>query len=444
MRPIDAALEVLRSNGEPMHYRQIAEEAIALRLWETSAKEPATALAAALSVYVRDNPQGEIRRKGAGMYMSRPLSDRRRKSEALAAGRPLRGAPLLVGDCTIEHRVSHNWHADALGHPNEEDLPPITHDLQLNAPCWKAQRPFPHTCAGQSCEELVALARVQVNEFPLNWMTFYEDNPWFWAFDMCNAGPSEPLGAMLDEMIETGTLWEGLQPEEGSVFHLQGLEFNPHLRFEALGPDFLRAVLWLLSRSVYDVAIAETRAVSLSLPMLWGERADSSWKALTKDQLRIFATTLRGAGFTAHQPGIEEVVSDVVAQAIGISREEDGVSFYWIVREDERFDEPLAGAGDSALPSTLDVRDMPLVEAEDVGGAEIDADDQDENGFDDEGGDRDEVKAVADAGPDAESGPVAAVAPLRKSNSNGTGPHAANPESDTSAVRRPGRSRHEQ
>lgn len=420
MRPIDAALEVLRINGRPMHYRQIAKEAIERRFWESGAKDPATALAAALSVYVRENPQGEIRRQGAGMYVSRPVSERRRKSETLAAGRPLRGAPLLVGDCQIEHRIFYNWHTTALGDPNEEDLPPITHDLRLNAPCWKAQRPFPHTCTGHDCEELATLARLQVNEFPLHWMTFYEDNPWFWAFDMCNAGPSEPIGAMLDEMIDNGMLWGGVQPDQGSVFHLQGLEFNPHLRFEALGPDFLRAALWLLSRSENDVAIGETRAVSLSLPMLWGpNRDDSSWKNLMTDTLRVFAAALRGAGFTEYKPE-SELVNETVAQALRISRDEDGVSFYLVVREDELFAKPLGGAHASALPSTLDVRDMD--EAEDEEDEELANEAEDER--DERGNARD--TDGPEEGPDLERDADAAVAanPRSHPSTNGTQPHS--------------------
>jgi hypothetical protein len=158
------------------------------------------------------------------------------------------------------------------------------------------------------------------------------------------------------------------------VLHLQGLEFNPELRFEALGPDFLRAVLWVLSRTDADVAVAETRAVALSLPLLWppAEAAASSFRALTPAALRVFATALEAAGFRAFRMGGGDRVAPSVAAQLGIAASTDGMSYYRVVREDPQFDDGLGGADGQMCPATLVERDFENVgrEEEEARGGE--------------------------------------------------------------------------
>jgi hypothetical protein len=150
------------------------------------------------------------------------------------------------------------------------------------------------------------------------------------------------------------------------VLHLHGLEFNPELRFEALGPDFLRVVLWVLSRSAADVAVAETRSVALSLPLLWppAEAAPSSFRALTLAALRVFATALEGAGFRAFRIGGGDRVRSAVAAQLGIAPSAKGMSYYRVVREDPHFNDGLGGAEGQRCPATLAERNLASEEEE--------------------------------------------------------------------------------
>jgi len=372
MRAVDAVLQILRRTGEPMHYKHIAEVAIAEKLWKSAAKEPAVVLAAALSVYVRDNPQGDLRRRGDGMYQARPASERQRTRNK-AAG-VLRYGSLLLGDCQIDHRQTDNMHAIGLGDIAQDwESPPLVHDFRLTVPCWKSPRPFPHECAGRNCEEMVTLARVQVNEFPSHWMSDIvgdADDDWFWAFDRCMCGPSEPLGTMLDELLQSGEIWDGIQAGSGAVFHLQALEFNPHVRDEALGAPFLRVVLWLLSRSENDIAVAETRAIHPALPPLWGPLWGPATNARTKpDALSVFARVLVEAEFTQHVHGRDRF-GPAVRNFADIGSVADGVSFYRVVRESLSFLEHLDGNEACALPPTLEIRAMRGDEDEEEGDLE--------------------------------------------------------------------------
>ena len=54
-KPVDAAEEVLRAAGAPLHYREIAKRTLKGGIWETSAKEPAHAMARALNKDMEEN-----------------------------------------------------------------------------------------------------------------------------------------------------------------------------------------------------------------------------------------------------------------------------------------------------------------------------------------------------------------------------------------------------
>lgn len=369
MRPIEAVLQVLRAHGEPLHYREIAARVVAEGLWRTAGKHPETAIAAALSVAVRADPKGEIRRLGRGLYAVRPLRatlSAGSVSDGSAVGRSteppilrLRQASLLVGDCQIEHSVSYPWATDALGSFSRGEGIPVVHDCRLVAPCWKVRRPFPHMCAGRDCSVPVTLARLQVNEFPRQMLR--EGDDWFWLFDACETGPSEALGGMLDELQEAEDLWDDEMSAAGAVFHFQGLEFNPELRFESLGPEFLRAVLWLLSRTDTDVGVAETRQVALSLPLLWPPAGvpASSYDALTPTALQALASAVEAAGFRTFQASGGDREASESDGLLRSAPATDGTSYYLVVGEDPQFDDGIDG---QMCPTTLAERDFEATE----------------------------------------------------------------------------------
>ncbi|MCY4111380.1 MAG: AAA family ATPase, partial [Chloroflexi bacterium] len=57
MTAIDAAFEILRDSGEPLHYREITSRILSRRLWETAGKTPWKTVYARIREEIRNNPE---------------------------------------------------------------------------------------------------------------------------------------------------------------------------------------------------------------------------------------------------------------------------------------------------------------------------------------------------------------------------------------------------
>ena len=71
---LDAAVEVLRVHGKPMHYGSIADLAVRLRLLKTTATNSRIAMSSALSKDIRENVNSRFAKAGNGIYMIKPSS----------------------------------------------------------------------------------------------------------------------------------------------------------------------------------------------------------------------------------------------------------------------------------------------------------------------------------------------------------------------------------
>ncbi|WP_273845132.1 winged helix-turn-helix domain-containing protein [Rubrobacter calidifluminis] len=64
----EAACEVLREVGHPLHYRDITDLAIESGYLESAGRTPHNTMRARLSVDVRDNPHGPFLRTAPGVF----------------------------------------------------------------------------------------------------------------------------------------------------------------------------------------------------------------------------------------------------------------------------------------------------------------------------------------------------------------------------------------
>jgi GNAT superfamily N-acetyltransferase len=173
-----------------------------------------------------------------------------------------------------------DFSVDSLG---EDESPPITHRIDVVA---SEAGSFEEEDAPAGVEPGSRLARLLVNEFPLH----LNREEWMWAFDRCAEGPSEELGAALDEMIATGA-HDVERGRSGAVLHLQNLEVDPRFRRHGIGTRLVRYAMGLLSRSNYDLALSEFRVIQPPYPPLFpdkGEFPAVQWES--RPVLRSFLT----------------------------------------------------------------------------------------------------------------------------------------------------------
>ena len=106
MKGMDAAYEVLRQSGKPLHYVELTERALESGLWETSGKTPQMTLNAQISTDIKRNGEdSRFRRVAPGVYtLVEPATRSGRASGAMsfvdAAAQLLRGGPLHYSEIT--------------------------------------------------------------------------------------------------------------------------------------------------------------------------------------------------------------------------------------------------------------------------------------------------------------------------------------------------------
>lgn len=184
-----------------------------------------------------------------------------------------------MSECLEYLQVSHR----AKGQANRFDLrevctdyiePIVAHCLDVTTPTdelWTfAQEvgwPAPEAEPGEP------VARLLVNELPVHMKEFATDS-WFWFCDQCDSGPSGNLGGYIDGLIRDGLVDLG-DSSSGSVLHLQNLEVHRDWRRHGIGSRLVKYALGLLSRSDFDLAVAELIPVRASYPPLFPDPAEN-------------------------------------------------------------------------------------------------------------------------------------------------------------------------